>query len=43
MVKVDNVAAGITPVGDDRSRFDATMLEEVIKELIKKQGGDTDA
>lgn len=37
---VDKVIAGNIPTGDDRSRFDATVLENVIKRLIEEKLGD---
>ena len=35
--------AGNIPTGDDRCRFDATVLENVIKQLIEKKLGDPGA
>jgi len=40
--KVDNVIAGVVP-RDDRCRFAASVLEEVMKELVKNRLGDMDA
>ena len=38
--KVDQVLAGNIPVGDDCCRFDYTVLERVIKEIIHAKLGD---
>ena len=35
--KKDKVVAGVIPTGDDRCRFDAGILETVIKELIEEE------
>ena len=40
---VDQVIAGKIPTGDDRCRFDATVLENVIKNLVKEKLGDANA
>ena len=40
---VDQVIAGKIPTGDDRCRFDATILENVIKSLIEEKLGDANA
>ena len=40
---VDQVIAGKIPTGDDRCRFDATILEDVIKSLIEEKLGDPNA
>lgn len=37
---VDQVIAGNIPPGDDRCRFDATVLENIIKRLIEQKLGD---
>ena len=38
--KVDQVIAGCIPAGDDRCRFDYTILETVIKQMIRERLGD---
>jgi predicted acylesterase/phospholipase RssA len=40
---IDNVIAGTIPTGDDRCRFDASILEGVIKKLVKEKLGDENA
>ena len=40
---VDQVVTGNIPTGDDRCRFDATVLENVIKQLIEAKLGDPNA
>ena len=40
---VDQVIAGNIPTGDDRCRFDATVLENEIKRLIVEKLGDANA
>jgi len=34
--KVDSVAGGIIPVGDDQCRFDATVFERIVKQIVKE-------
>jgi Patatin-like phospholipase len=34
---IDNVTAGVIPTGDDCCRFDASILESVIKNLVKQK------
>ena len=41
--KRDQVVAGIIPTGDDCCRFDAEILETVVKELIEEELKDADA
>jgi predicted acylesterase/phospholipase RssA len=40
---IDNVIAGTIPTGDDCCRFDASILETVIKNLVKEKLGDENA
>jgi hypothetical protein len=40
---VDQVIAGNIPTGDDQCRFDATILENVIKSLVEERLGDANA
>jgi predicted acylesterase/phospholipase RssA len=40
---VDQVIAGNIPTGDDQCRFDATVLENVIKRLIEEKLGNANA
>ena len=40
---LDKVIAGNIPIGDDQCRFDATVLENVIKHLIEEKLGNTNA
>jgi hypothetical protein len=40
---IDQVIAGKIPAGDDRCRFDATVLENVIKSLLQEKLGDANA
>ena len=40
---IDQVTAGNIPTGDDRCRFDATVLENIIKSLIEEKLGDANA
>jgi Patatin-like phospholipase len=40
---IDNVIAGVVPIGDDLCRFDATILEAVVKKLVKEKLGDENA
>ena len=40
---VDQVIAGKIPTGDDRCRFDATILENIIKSIIEEKLGDANA
>jgi predicted acylesterase/phospholipase RssA len=41
--KVDKVVAGVIPAGDDKCRFDAGVLEDVLQILIKDQLKDANA
>ena len=43
MFEVDNVLAGVIPVGDDTCRFDYKKLENAIKAVVKDQLQDEDA
>lgn len=40
---IDQVLAGVIPAGDDRCRFDATVLETVVQNLVEKKLGDKNA
>jgi len=40
---VDQVMTGNIPTGDDQCRFDATVLENVVKRLIEQKLGDAGA
>jgi hypothetical protein len=39
----DQVVAGVIPTGDDCCRFDAEILETVIKELVEEKLNDANA
>jgi hypothetical protein len=41
--KVDQVILGKVPTGDDQCRFNATVLENVVKGLVQEKLGDADA
>jgi Patatin-like phospholipase len=41
--KVDRVVAGVVPTGDDKCRFDAGVLEDVMQKLIFNELKDVDA
>jgi predicted acylesterase/phospholipase RssA len=40
---IDRVIGGVIPTGDDKCRFDASILERVVKELVKEKLNDENA